>query len=131
VIDHLDARSALRYLGIVIDGEAAQGEDVRLRLHVVEGPARREAAVFLVHLYAGALLVYEGAGTGDAVEVRAPRELLTALIRKDLDGVRDQVEAEDFAPLERIESYVVDLSGSYAFPLVERGGDGAAHAGEE
>ncbi len=131
VIDHLDARSALRYLGIVIDGEAAQGEDLRLRLHVVQGPERQEVAVFLVHLYAGALLVYEGVGTGDAVEVRAPRELLTALIHKDLDGVRDQVEIDDIAPLERIESYVVDLAGRSAFPLVERGGGEVVRTGEE
>lgn len=118
IIDRMTPRLALGYLGIVIDGEKAAEEDIKFHLQIAEGKTAKET--FVLHLYAGSLLIYAGDTSQKLPYVRAPKELLYALIKKNLSSVKDNVDTNIYDVLERIESYVVDLSEYSQFHIIDR-----------
>lgn len=120
LIDRMDARMALGYLGIVLDGKKAAEEDIKFRLQMIEEKSGAVKETYLLHLYAGSLLIYEGDNVEELPYVRLSEKELTALIRKKLDSVRDKIDTDIYDVLKRIESYVVDLSEYSQFHIVDR-----------
>lgn len=115
ILDQTTTRRALGYLGIVIDGEKAAGEDIKFIYEVTD-----TGEVFTVYLYAGTLLVYQGRSQDELSVVRAPKNMIGALIQKNLDVVKEQIDTEIYEDLKRIEGYVTDLRKYTQFHIVDR-----------
>lgn len=119
IIDRMDVRMALGYLGILLDGEKAAGEDLKFRFQVTDENGNIKET-FLLHLYAGTLLIYEGDKAEELPYVRGPQKILTALIRKQLDDVQKELDTDMYDALKRIETYVVNLWEYSQFPIIDR-----------
>lgn len=115
MIEQTNTRRALGYLGIVIDGEKAAGEDVKFIYEVID-----TGEVFTVHLYAGTLLIYQGRSGESVPLVKAPKNMVGALIGQRLDDIKEEIETEIYDTLKRIESYVIDLRKYTQFPIIDR-----------
>ena len=115
MIDQTNARRALGYLGIVIDGEKAADEDIRFIYEVTD-----TGEVFTLHLYAGTLLIYQGRSQEKLPLVKAPKSMIGAWIQKKLDDIKGQIQTDIYEDLKRIESYVVDLREYAQFHIIDR-----------
>lgn len=113
ILEQTTARRALGYLGIVIDGEKAAQEDLKFRLDITDTDEH-----FTLYLYAGTLLIYDGVSEKKLPTVRAPKKIVSALVTKTLDSIRNDIETDIYDDLKRIESYVVDLSKYAQFGIV-------------
>ena len=71
-----------------------------------------------MYLYAGTLLIYDGVSEEKLPTVRAPKKIVSALVTKTLDSIRNDIETDIYDDLKRIESYVVDLSKYAQFGIV-------------
>lgn len=132
LIINMTPQMILDYLGIVTDGDQLADQDVKFRLELVRPagesdnadsiylgkPALREAE-FLVHIYHGTVLYYEGKTEGDLPYVRTSAKILPALIGKQLERVKPFIETNCIELLERLEGAIVDLSKSSQFSLIE------------
>lgn len=115
ILEQTNARRALGYLGIVIDGEKAKEEDLKFILELTD-----VQETFTLHFYAGTLLVYEGKAQGDYPVVKGPKKLIAAWIDQDLDSVKDRIETDIYDQLKRIEEDVIDLHSYSQFPIIDR-----------
>ena len=115
ILEQTNARRALGYLGIVIDGEKAKEEDLKFILELTD-----VQETFTLHFYAGTLLVYEGKAQGDYPVVKGPKKLIAAWIDQDLDSVKDRIETDIYEQLKRIEEDVIDLHSYSQFPIIDR-----------
>lgn len=115
IISQTNARRALGYLGIVIDGEKIKDENLKFILELTD-----VKETFTLHFYAGTLLVYEGKAHGSHPVVKGPKKLIEAWIAKNLDSVKDQIETDIYDQLKRIEEAVVDLHAYSQFPIIDR-----------
>lgn len=114
MIEATTARNALGYLGILIDGVKAAEEDVKFLLELTD---TKES--FTLHLYAGTLLIFQGVSKEKLPVVRAPKKMLGAWIRKELDSVKDEIETDCYDVLKRIEDCLVDLFKTAQFHIVD------------
>ena len=111
------ARTAvLDYLGIVLDGEHAQALSLRLNLLVTDGG---ETYRYLLELRCGTLLVYHGGRDDAARTLTVTKDVLAALVHKQLDTVQGQIPDADMELLRGIETYVTDLDHQPPFHVVE------------
>ena len=115
IIDQTNTRRALGYLGIVIDGKQAADEDLKFIYEVTD-----TGETFTIHFYAGTLLIYQGRSQELLPVIKAPKRMVSALIRKKLDDVKEQIETDIYDDLKRIERYVVDLREYAQFPIIDR-----------
>ena len=116
VLEALSPEFLLEELGIVLDGERARNLELRLNLEVTD---RDERFRCLLHLHWGALLIYRNGKDPQAESLSVSKEVLTALVDRRLDTVRDQMEERTYRLLHQIETYVTDLTGKPPFPIVE------------
>ena len=108
--------SMLDYLGIVLDGERAQALSLRLNLLVTDGG---ETYRYLLELRCGTLLVYHGGRDDAARTLTVTKDVLAALVHKQLDTVQGQIPDADMKLLRGIETYVTDLDHQPPFHVVE------------
>ena len=114
----MTTRLSLGYLGIVIDGEKAAEEDLKFRLQITgeDGGTEEE---FILHLYAGSLLIYAGTSKEELPYLRGPKGIIYSILRKRLEEEKERVETDIYEELLRIQSYVVDLWETAQFSIIE------------
>lgn len=116
ILGGMNAKMLLDYLGIVTDGNQLSDEDTALRLLVqTDDGAEKE---FLLHVYHGTVLYYEGSAKDTGNYARLTEEALRSLIAKQLDKVLPEIDTNVPDILRKLESAVVDLSAYTEFPLM-------------
>lgn len=116
ILQSLSPDFLLDYLGIVLDGERAQALSLRLNLLVTDGG---ETYRYLLELRCGTLLVYHGGRDDAARTLTVTKDVLAALVHKQLDTVQGQIPDADMELLRGIETYVTDLDHQPPFHVVE------------
>ena len=116
ILQSLSPDFLLDYLGIVLDGEHAQALSLRLNLLVTDGG---ETYRYLLELRCGTLLVYHGGRDDAARTLTVTKDVLAALVHKQLDTVQGQIPDADMELLRGIETYVTDLDHQPPFHVVE------------
>ena len=120
---------ALDYLGIVTDGQLLAETDSRFRLIIVD-PKKpgnvtykgSEAAVseeFIVHVYHGTVLYYEGHTEEDLPYVKVPDRGILTIVNKQYSASRDIFDTDIPQILEELDNAVIDLFEYGNFPLIE------------
>lgn len=90
VVRQMTATMMLDYLGILIDGQAAQNKDLRVNLVLTD-----TGETYLLHLYHGVLLYYPGKQSSDAAAtLTCPRLGLFTLFGKDVATMRKAIRVE-------------------------------------
>ncbi len=118
ITSRMTTRLSLGYLGIVIDGEKAETEDLRFRLQIT-GETGTVDEEFILHLYAGSLLIYSGTSKEELPYLRGPKGIIYSILQKNLAEEKERIETDIYEELLRIQSYVVDLGETAQFPLIE------------
>ncbi|MCD8356964.1 MAG: MBL fold metallo-hydrolase [Clostridia bacterium] len=112
----MNTQMLLDYLGIVTDGNQIEDEDTAFRLQILRDGTISEE--FLVHVYHGTILYYEGETHETQNYVRLPEGALQRLICRELDAIRSVIETNVIDVLERIEHAVISLPDYSSFPLM-------------
>jgi len=90
VVKNMTGRMILDYLGIRIDGLAAQEKDLRVNIVLTDTGER-----YVLHLYHGVLLAYEGVYDPHAVATLAcPRAALFTLFTGDVEVMKQAIMVE-------------------------------------
>lgn len=132
MIANMTTQMILDYLGIVVDGNQLEEEDVRLRLQIVK-PAEKESPStvsylgnvadvteeYLVHIYHGTLLYYKGTVSDELPYVRLPERALLAIVGKQLDTVKAYIDTNCMDILEKLNDVAIDLAKHSQFSMVE------------
>ncbi len=129
LIGNLTNRMALDYLGIVTDGQLLAETDSRFRLIIVD-PKKpgnvtykgSEAAVseeFIVHVYHGTVLYYEGHTEEYLPYVKVPDRGILTIVNKQYSASRDIFDTDIPQILEELDNAVIDLFEYGNFPLIE------------
>lgn len=116
ILSGMNAKMLLDYLGIVTDGNALEEEDTALRLLVqTDDGAETE---FLLHVYHGTVLYYEGSAKDTGNYARLTEEALRSLVTKNLSEALSAIDTNVPDILRKLESAVIDLSAYTEFPLM-------------
>lgn len=149
IAKNMTIRMILEYLGIVIDGDLARDEDLKFNLQIVQPSSHEIERIIpseegeiteqkdkkttylgnqaiitnqiFVHLYKGTLLFYEEyQDLNERIPyVKTTRDAFFALVGRKILTVKPYIETDDFALLERLQSYVVDLGRTTGFHIIE------------
>ena len=88
ILKHMTSAMMLDYLGILIDGQAAQNKDIRVNLVLTD-----TGETYLVHLYHGVLLTYAGRQDPNASATLAcPKPALFTLFGKNVDTMKKAIQ---------------------------------------
>lgn len=130
LIQNMTPRMVLDYLGIVTDGEKLADADFRFRLQLVKNPDEKATvwhtgepfqvqAEFVVHVYHGTILYYEGHTEESLPWIRIAETAFPAITAKNLQILLPFVETEHPEYLQQIHDAVVDLNQHSSFALIE------------
>ena len=130
LIQNMTPRMVLDYLGIVTDGEKLADADFRFRLQLVKNPDEKATiwhagepfqvqAEFVVHVYHGTILYYEGHTEESLPLIQIAEAAFPAITAKDLQTLLPFVETEHLDYLQQIHDAVVDLNQHSSFALIE------------
>lgn len=130
LIQNMTPRMVLDYLGIVTDGEKLADTDFRFRLQLVKNPDEKTTiwragepfqvqAEFVVHVYHGTILYYEGHTEESLPLIRIAETAFPAITANDLQMLLSFVETEHFEYLQQIHDAVVNLNQHSSFALIE------------
>ena len=111
----------LGYLGILLDYDKVQLEDLEFTLEITDGNGRKEdhqALIYKAQIYAGIFLVYPGRSTSENY-VKMPRAAIQALLGKQLEKVKPAIETNIYEVLEKLQDAVTDLEEYKRFNLIE------------
>ncbi|HWR38463.1 MAG TPA: alkyl sulfatase dimerization domain-containing protein [Patescibacteria group bacterium] len=103
---NMSVRMMLDYLGILIDGQAAQSKDLRINLQVTDTGEK-----YFIHLYRGTLLCYRDTQDQNAVAtLTCPRKAVFTLLTGDVDAMQKAIEVTgDRSVLQRLTENIVTL----------------------
>lgn len=131
----------LKYIGILFDNKAAEKEEFRFAIQIVDDIGRDGQAVsdqanicdtvsylgknvplkarYIAHVHSGVLLTYQD--TKEQIEkyVTLSKTVLFALIERNIQNVRDLIETNCFEYLEKLQGYIVDIQATANFALIE------------
>lgn len=130
LIQNMTPRMVLDYLGIVTDDEKLADADFRFRLQLVKNPDEKATvwhtgepfqvqAEFVVHVYHGTILYYEGHTEESLPWIRIAETAFPAITAKNLQILLPFVETEHPEYLQQIHDAVVDLNQHSSFALIE------------
>ncbi len=129
LIANMTNRMVLDYIGIVTDGERLADEDIKFRLLVVKpsengketylGKPADVTEEFLVHIYHGTVLYYEGKTDEALPFVKAPDRAFLSIVGKQYKRSKGIFDTNIPEALEKLDNAVVDLAAYGNFPLIE------------
>lgn len=111
----------LSYLGILLDYDKVQLEDLEFTLEITDGNGRKEdhqALTYKAQIYAGIFLVYPGKSTSENY-VKMPRTALQSIFVKQLEKVKPLIDTNIYEVLVKLQDAVIDLKEYKRFNLIE------------
>lgn len=120
-LNGMNTKLLLDYLGIVIDADRAEKENLAFELLITaEDDTEKVLERYYVNLYCGVLLYHENyRPEGEVSVVRATKSGLIDIIMKDYHPSGGKVRTEDHVIVEKLSDYVSDLSASADFSIIE------------
>lgn len=121
ILESMDTKMLLEYLGIIIDSNAAEQEEIKFQLQVTSEEDQNQVIEnYFIHLYNGVLLFYRDYIPEDSLAVvKTPKKGILEIITGTYTPEHTAIETTDTTVIERLSSYVVDLSKTAVFSLVE------------
>ncbi|MBO4395002.1 MAG: MBL fold metallo-hydrolase [Eubacterium sp.] len=114
----------LKYIGILYDNHEGADDESEIRLDITEKTYGKDITTrYVLKVHAGVVLTYPI--DEDASENNIPayaklrKAQLFAIIGKQLDAVKDQIETNSYDLLKKIESRLVDVSTLGKFQMIE------------
>lgn len=110
----------LDYIGIALDGQKAGDAHLEFQLNV---KGKKEIRSYEVILHQGALLysrLPEGTIRRNLPQIQVLPGILTKLVTKELDSVKDYIETEHFEILKELETYMENMFEYLDYPVMEK-----------
>lgn len=120
ILESMSTKMLLEYLGIIIDSNAAEQEEIKFQLHVIPEEQDQGPEKYFIHLYNGVLLFYQDyLPEEDIPIVTTSKKGILEIITGTYAADSSSIEATDSSILETLSAYVVDLSQTAEFPVIE------------
>ena len=116
VLEQLSPDFLLDQLGILLDGERAQNENLCMNLTVADGDTLYR---YVLLIRWGVLLTFRNTQKPEAPSLSISKDVLLALSHHRLSAFAEQLSPEDYALLRRLESLLADWSGQPPFAIIE------------
>ncbi|MGP3639499.1 alkyl/aryl-sulfatase [Lentilactobacillus hilgardii] len=116
LLKQMTPKMLLQYLGIVIDSSKAAEANFKFGLKVID-KSKEEPATFLIHLYYGTLLITNSETDTLPKYAKLSKEDLFRLLTQQ--PLRDDLDTNCLVLLQKLQSYIVDLSTFKQFHILE------------